>query len=130
MTRSKRIWSLNLSRLPTALNADRVTSRKPGSGITRAGEIQRYECIDCGKLFSVNPGFERMKHNPKAVTAAMQELLLRGITEENSTGHSRSIGTNVSHQTISNWITKYICLDERLRWINSNRKSGISPACR
>ena len=35
-------------------------------------DIQRYICLDCGKQFSVNIGFEKMKHNPKAITAAMQ----------------------------------------------------------
>jgi transposase-like protein len=38
----------------------------------KSGDIQRFLCEDCRKTFSVNIGFERMKHNPKAITAAMQ----------------------------------------------------------
>ena len=38
----------------------------------KSGDIQRFSCLDCGKTFSVNIGFERMKHNPQAITSAMQ----------------------------------------------------------
>ena len=38
----------------------------------KSGNIQRFACLDCGKTFSVNIGFERMKHNPQAITSAMQ----------------------------------------------------------
>jgi transposase-like protein len=36
------------------------------------GDIQRFSCKSCGKSFTVNLGFERMKHNPQAITTAMQ----------------------------------------------------------
>ena len=36
------------------------------------GAIQRFACKACGKSFTVNLGFEHMKHNPQGVTAAMQ----------------------------------------------------------
>ncbi len=34
--------------------------------------IQRFRCKSCRRTFSLNIGFERMKHNPKAITTAMQ----------------------------------------------------------
>ena len=34
--------------------------------------IQRFLCSDCHKTFSMNLGFEKMKHNPKGITTAMQ----------------------------------------------------------
>ena len=46
--------------------------QKHGVRFNKSGNIQRYLCLECGKRFSINVGFERMKHNPKAVTAAMQ----------------------------------------------------------
>ena len=70
------------------------------------GDIQRYSCLDCEKWFSINLGFERMKHNPKAVTSAMQ-LYFSGESLRNTQRSLKFIGTDVSHQTISNWITKY-----------------------
>jgi len=34
--------------------------------------IQRFVCVDCHRTFSMNLGFEKMKHNPKGITTAMQ----------------------------------------------------------
>jgi transposase-like protein len=36
------------------------------------GNIQRYLCKECGKRFSFNIGFEKMKYNPHGITTAMQ----------------------------------------------------------
>jgi transposase-like protein len=46
--------------------------KKYGVRKNKSGGIQRFLCQSCGKTFSVNIGFERMKHNPKAITSAMQ----------------------------------------------------------
>jgi transposase-like protein len=72
-------------------------------------DIQRYICLDCGKQFSINIGFEKMKHNPKAITAAMQ-LYFSGESLRNTQRSLKLLGAEVSHQTISNWITKYTML--------------------
>ncbi len=69
-------------------------------------DIQRYICLDCGKQFSVNIGFEKMKHNPKAITAAMQ-LYFSGESLRNTQRSLKLLGAEVSHQTIANWIEKY-----------------------
>jgi superfamily II helicase len=45
--------------------------KKFGVRKNKSGDIQRFLCADCGKTFSVNIGFERMKHNPQAITSAM-----------------------------------------------------------
>jgi transposase-like protein len=65
--------------------------------------------LDCSKWFSFNVGFEKMKHNPKAVTAAMQ-LYFSGESLRNTQKFLRLIGAHVSHQTVSNWITKYTAI--------------------
>ena len=46
--------------------------KKSGVRHNRSGDIQRFACLDCHRTFSVNVGFERMKHNPKAITTALQ----------------------------------------------------------
>jgi transposase-like protein/predicted RNA-binding Zn-ribbon protein involved in translation (DUF1610 family) len=69
-------------------------------------DIQRYLCEACGKQFSVNIGFEKMKHNPKAITAAMQ-LYFSGESLRNTQRSLKLLGAEVSYQTVNNWITKY-----------------------
>jgi transposase-like protein len=70
------------------------------------GDIQRFSCKSCGKSFTVNLGFERMKHNPQAITTAMQ-LYFSGESLRNTARSLRLIGAQVSHQTIYRWIARY-----------------------
>lgn len=83
--------------------------QKSGIRHNKSGDLQRYVCEECRKRFSINIGFERMKHNPKAVTAAMQ-LYFSGESLRNTQRSLKLLGAEVSHQTISNWITKYTTL--------------------
>jgi len=50
-----------------------------------------------------------MKHNPQAVTAAMQ-LYFSGESLRNTMESLKLLGVEVSHQTVNNWIKKYIQL--------------------
>jgi transposase-like protein len=70
------------------------------------GDIQRFSCKSCTKSFTINLGFERMKHNPQAITTAMQ-LYFSGESLRNVARSLRLLGTQVSHQTIYRWIAKY-----------------------
>jgi len=69
-------------------------------------DVQKYQCRDCKQYFSFNIGFERLKHNPQAVTTAMQ-LYFSGESLRNTKNSLKLIGVQVSHQTILNWIGKY-----------------------
>lgn len=75
----------------------------------KSGDIQRFLCGDCGKTFSVNIGFEKMKHNPQAITSAMQ-LYFSGESLRNTMKSLKLLGVEVSHQTVYNWIRKYVQL--------------------
>lgn len=75
----------------------------------KSGSIQRFLCADCGKTFSVNIGFEKMKHNPQAITSAMQ-LYFSGESLRNTMKSLRLLGVEVSYRTILNWIKKYVKL--------------------
>lgn len=68
--------------------------------------IQRFLCVDCHKTFSMNLGFEKMKHNPKGITTAMQ-LYFSGESLRNVSKSLKLLGMDVTHQTIYNWIKKY-----------------------
>lgn len=51
--------------------------KKNGIRHNKSGDIQKLICESCDRTFSFNIGFEKMKHNSKAITTAMQ-LYFRG----------------------------------------------------
>jgi len=83
--------------------------KKFGVRKNKSGGIQRFLCGDCGKTFSVNIGFEKMKHNPQAITSAMQ-LYFSGESLRNTMKSLRLLGVEVSHKTVYMWIKKYVAL--------------------
>jgi putative transposase len=83
--------------------------RKDGLRKNKAGTIQKFYCRDCHHYFTINIGFEKMKHNPQAVTSAMQ-LYFSGESLRNTTNSLKLLGVEVSHQTVFNWIKKYVGL--------------------
>jgi len=86
--------------------------KKFGVRHNKYGDIQRFCCLDCYKTFSLNLGFEKMKHNPQAITTAMQ-MYFSGESLRNTAKTLRLIGAQVSHQTVYNWIEKYTALMEK-----------------
>jgi transposase-like protein len=72
-----------------------------------SGDVQRYSCKDCGKRFSQNLGFERMKTSPESITQAMQ-LYFTGESLRNVQKFLRLQGVNVSHVAVYYWIRKYV----------------------
>lgn len=80
--------------------------KKFGIRRNKSGDIQRFTCSDCHRTFSINIGFEKMKHNPKAITSAMQ-LYFTGESLRSVQKFLRLQGTDVSHVTIYQWINKY-----------------------
>ena len=79
--------------------------KKFGLRHNKCEDIQRYLCADCHKTFSMNLGFERMKHNPQAITTSMQ-MYFSGESLRNTAKTLQLIGAQVRHQTIYNWIHK------------------------
>nr|MDO8098343.1 DDE-type integrase/transposase/recombinase [Candidatus Njordarchaeota archaeon] len=76
------------------------------------GDVQRFKCKDCGKRFSINIGFEKMKANPKAVTSAMQ-LYFTGESLRNVRNFLVLQGMRLSHVAVYKWIKKYVKLMEQ-----------------
>ncbi len=85
--------------------------RKDGVRKNKHGIIQKWKCQGCGRYFSFNIGFEKMKHNPQAITTAMQ-LYFSGESLRNTQRSLEVIGVKVSHQTVYKWIRKYAKLLE------------------
>jgi len=77
----------------------------------KRSQKQGFKCKTCNRTFSLNIGFEKMKHNPKAITTAMQ-LYFSGESLRNTMRALKLLGVQLSHQTIYNWIGKYVSLME------------------
>jgi transposase-like protein len=124
----KHIWSVEFSkRIRTAVElgtlADFETTDacpacggkhvvKHGLRHNRAGDLQRFICEECKYSFSVNVGFERMKHSPKAITMALQ-LYFSGESLRNVQKSLRLLGVEVCPKTVWTWIRKYVGLMEK-----------------
>lgn len=83
--------------------------RKYGIRKNKSGDIQRFLCEMCKRTFSVNIGFQHMRHNPQAITMAIENYF-RGLSLRNTQKSLRNIGVKVSHKTIFYWIRKYVDL--------------------
>jgi transposase-like protein len=83
--------------------------KKDGLRKNKSGIIQKFYCRNCHKYMTFNIGFERMKHNPQAITSAMQ-LYFSGESLRNTMESLKLLGVEVSHQTVYNWIRKYVHL--------------------
>jgi transposase-like protein len=79
---------------------------KDGLRHNKYGDIQKFNCKSCKRYFTINIGFEKMKHSPQGITTAMQ-LYFSGESLRNTSRSLKLIGVVVSHQTIYNWIEKY-----------------------
>jgi len=90
----------------TCVYCHSVNIKKFGVRHNKNGDIQRFLCGNCQKTFSINIGFERMKHNPQAITSAMQ-LYFSGESLRNTMTSLKLLGVKVSYQTVFNWIRKY-----------------------
>lgn len=111
----KEIWKhATISPLSTQncpkCNSENIS--KWGIRKTKAGNIQRYVCKECGKWFVFNQGFERMKASPDVITSAMQ-LYFSGESLRNVTTFLKLKGVKVSHVAVYKWIRKYVGLMEK-----------------
>lgn len=85
--------------------------KKFGVRHNKTHDIQRFVCSDCHRTFSLNIGFEKMKHDPRGITTAMQ-LYFSGESLRNVSKSLKLLGVDVTHQTVYNWIKKYTKLME------------------
>ncbi len=98
--------------IETCLTCGSHNLKRYGVRRNNSGAIQRFLCADCHRTFSINLGFEHMKHSPQAVTTAMQ-LYFSGESLRNTMKSLRLLGIQVSHQTVYNWIQKYTTLMQK-----------------
>jgi transposase-like protein len=98
-----------IENLSTCIYCSSSSLMKYGLRKNKTGNLQVFYCRDCHKYFTINIGFERMKHNPQAITSAMQ-LYFSGESLRNTMKSLKLLGVEVSYRTILNWIRKYVKL--------------------
>ena len=77
----------------------------------KSGDIQRYSCKECKFYFTINVGFEGMHATPQNITSAIQ-LYFSGESFRNVQKFLKLQGLKISHQTVYNWIMRYVALME------------------
>jgi transposase-like protein len=100
---------LPIENLSACIYCGSTNLMKKGLRKNKAGNLQKFYCRDCHKYFTFNVGFERMKHNPQAITSAMQ-LYFSGESLRNTMRSLKLLGVEVSYRTILNWIRKYVAI--------------------
>jgi len=80
---------------------------KNGIRFNRSGKKQTCKCKGCGKRFSFDEGFSKMKNTPEIVTLAL-DLYMKGLSLRKVTDHlEQFFGTKVHYSTVLRWIDKY-----------------------
>ena len=72
------------------------------------GKIQKYYCRDCHRYFTFDDGFYRMRTNPKTITLSIDMYLSNLSSRKMRNQLRRHFGIKRSHQSVLNWIYKYV----------------------
>jgi len=72
------------------------------------GIIQKYECKDCGKFFTNDEGFYRMRNQENKITEAI-DLYFSNLSSRKVRNHfRRHKPKNASHVTVLDWCRRYV----------------------
>ncbi|MFZ0511488.1 MAG: hypothetical protein WAM14_07775 [Candidatus Nitrosopolaris sp.] len=73
------------------------------------GAIQKFNCRECNRYFTINLGFEKIHATPQMVTSALQ-LYFTGESFRNVQKFLKLQGVQMNHVAIYRWIKKYVTL--------------------
>lgn len=72
------------------------------------GIIQTYKCQDCGKRFTNDEGFYRMRNHEDKITQSI-DLYFSNLSSRKVRNHfRRHLPKNASHVSVLNWCRKYV----------------------
>lgn len=71
------------------------------------GKIQKYQCLDCGKYFTNDEGFYRMRNSEKKITQAVDLFFSNLSSRKTRNFLKRHWEHNASHVTVLDWCRKY-----------------------
>ncbi|MEW6605623.1 MAG: SWIM zinc finger family protein, partial [Thermoproteota archaeon] len=73
----------------------------------KAGDIQRYVCLDCKYRFTFNPAFENAKASARIMTTAI-DLYFKGISIRKIEDHlKQAYNFEIDNSSICRWIRKF-----------------------
>ncbi len=88
------------------------------------GKVQRFGCKGCGKRFSIDDGFWKMKNHEKKITLCM-DLYYNGMSFRKIQEHLKAFyPKNCHYSTAYRWIVKYSMMISKLT-DNLQIKSGV-----
>jgi transposase-like protein len=93
----------------TCIHCNSSNIVKDGLRHNKHGDIQKYNCRECNRYFTINLGFERMCATPQTITSALQ-LYFTGESFRNVQKFLRLQEVIVNHNTVYRWIKKYVTL--------------------
>ena len=72
------------------------------------GNIQIYKCLECGKKFTNDDGFYRMRNSEAKITSAI-DLYFSNLSSRKVRNHfRRHLDHNASHETVLSWCRRYV----------------------
>ena len=72
------------------------------------GKIQRFICRECGKQFTNDNGFYRMRNSESKITSAI-DLYFSNLSSRKVRNHfRRHLDHNASHETVLSWCRRYV----------------------
>lgn len=72
------------------------------------GKIQIYRCLECGKKFTNDNGFYRMRNSEAKITSAI-DLYFSNLSSRKVRNHfRRHLDHNASHETVLSWCRRYV----------------------
>jgi transposase-like protein len=74
----------------------------------KRGRIQKYKCLDCGRYFTNDDGFYRMRNKPKIITMSIDMYISNLSSRKMRNQLRRHMNLKISHVTVLAWVRKYI----------------------
>lgn len=74
----------------------------------KRGNIQVYKCLECGRKFTNDNGFYRMRNNEKTITMSVDMYLSNLSSRKMRNQLNRHFETKISHVSILDWVRKYV----------------------
>lgn len=72
------------------------------------GKIQKYKCFNCGKHFTHDNGFYRMRNSEQIITMSLDMYLSNLSSRKMRNQLRRHFNHKISHVAIMSWIYKYV----------------------
>ena len=97
---------MNRAALSLCKFCDSGNVKKWGMRRTKRGTVQTFKCLEYGRRYSINFGFEKMRYSSEVITQSLQMYYSKMSTRRISQYYAM-FGIDVSHMIIYNWVAKF-----------------------